>query len=289
MGMRLGIVGMLPGDFRTFGRSHFEAIRALGFTGAGFHLPGDLASDITKEDIERCRMLFIDYEIELVQMGIGYAECLFHPDTEVRDRAVDKIVRTVPIGAELNAHYVLIRPGSMNPEGSWTPHRENLTTDAWSRFLDTLGRITPGLAEHDVTIVMETHLVSILKNPEACRQMVEMVGSTHLRLVLDYVNHFETLKQVFENRARLDHIFEEMGPCAPVMHVKDITLGKGLVLHIEEAAAGTGELDLEYCFQAWQNLYPEGYGLIEHLPPDLIPQAAENTRAIASAAGIPIH
>ena len=120
-------------------------------------------------------------------------------------------------------------------------------------------------------------------------QMVQMVGSSHLRLVLDYVNHFETLKQVYQSRARLAHIFEEMGPCGPVMHVKDITLGKGLVLHIEEAIPGTGELDLEYCLQSWEKLYPDGYALIEHLPMGLIPEAVKNTRTIAASAGVPIH
>lgn len=287
--MRLGIVGMLPGDFRSFGISHFEAIRALGFTGAGFHLPGDLTPEMTPEDIRRCRSLFVDYEIDLVQMGIGYAECLFDPDDEVRQHVTEKINRTIPIAAALSAQYILIRPGSMNPKGSWTPHRDNFTADAWNRLVETLKRITPVLEEHDVTVVMETHLVSILKNPEACNQMVQMVGSSHLRLVLDYVNHFETLKQVYQSRARLAHIFEEMGPCGPVMHVKDITLGKGLVLHIEEAIPGTGELDLEYCLQSWEKLYPDGYALIEHLPVGLIPEAVKNTRTIAASAGVPIH
>ncbi len=287
--MRLGIVGMLPSDFRTFEASHFEAIRRLGFTGAGFHLPGDLASEITPDDIDRGRSLFVDNEIDLVQMGIGYAECLFDPNPDVRNRVTEKINRTISIGAALAADYVLIRPGSRNPQGSWTPHRDNFTAESWDRFIETLKRITPVLEEHDVTVVMETHLVSILKNPEACRQMVEMVGSPKLRLVLDYVNHFETLKQVYKNTARQDHIFAEMGSYGPVMHVKDISLGKGLVLHIEEAIPGNGELDLEYCFRSFEKLHPDKYGLIEHLPQDLIPEAAKNTRAIAKSAGVPIH
>ena len=34
--MRLGIVGMLPGNFRTFTKDQMAAIRALEFTGFGF-------------------------------------------------------------------------------------------------------------------------------------------------------------------------------------------------------------------------------------------------------------
>ena len=81
--MKLGIVGMRSGDFRTHERSHFEAIRELGFTGAGFHLPGDIAPEITPADIDRELGFLSDYGIELVQMGVGYGECLFDPDPGV--------------------------------------------------------------------------------------------------------------------------------------------------------------------------------------------------------------
>ena len=39
--MKLGIVGMLPEDFRTFRSDDMHPIRALGFTGFGFHLNGN--------------------------------------------------------------------------------------------------------------------------------------------------------------------------------------------------------------------------------------------------------
>ena len=58
--MRLGIVGMLPGDFRTHTDKHFEAIAQSGFTGAGFHFPGHLTGEIRLSDIEQSRPLFAD-------------------------------------------------------------------------------------------------------------------------------------------------------------------------------------------------------------------------------------
>src|SRR5215212_3294032 len=41
--MRLGVVDMLPKDFRTCTPAHLSAITALGFTGFGCHLDGALA------------------------------------------------------------------------------------------------------------------------------------------------------------------------------------------------------------------------------------------------------
>lgn len=286
--MRLGIVGMLPGDFRTHTDEHFDAIAQLNFTGAGFHFPGHLSNEITAQDIAACLARFEKHHIDLAQFAITYPECLFDPDQGIRHTVIEKIKKGIQIAADLNATYCLIRPGSLNPAGSWTPHKENHTPDAWKRLIDTLQHITPTLEQHGVIAIMETHLISILRNPEICREMVDEVGSPNLQLVMDYVNHFETLQQVYHNTERLDHIFDQMGDYSPVMHIKDIAIGKGLVLHINEAIPGMGELDLVHCFQHFQNIFPNNYGLIEHLPIEHIPQANTNTRAIANQAGIPI-
>ena len=38
--MRLGVVGMMPSDFRAINSEHLAAVRALGLTGVGFHAGG---------------------------------------------------------------------------------------------------------------------------------------------------------------------------------------------------------------------------------------------------------
>ncbi len=287
--MKLGIVGMLPGDFRTHTPKHFEAICELGFTGAGFHFPGDLASEVSPAEIEKGCSRFTGHGINLAQMAVTYRECLFDPDPEIRKHVTRKIIDTAEIAAAMSAHYFLIRPGSRNPEGSWTPHRDNHTLESWSLLIDTLGDIVAGLEQHGVTAVMETHLVSILKNPETSRRMVDEIGSSNLQLVMDYVNHFETLSDVYLSPNRLDDIFAHMGAVSPVMHIKDIKIGPGLVLHLEETVPGLGELDLQHCFRHFERLFPDKYGLIEHLKPNLIPKAAQHTRSIAAQASVLIN
>ena len=286
--MRLGVVGLLPRDFRTLKPAHLRAVQALGFTGCAFHFPGELCGEITAADTARCRALFADHALDLAQFSITYPECLFDPDADVRNAVIAKIKKGAEIADSLSAQTYLLRPGSRNPAGSWTPHRHNHTRAAWDRLIETLRDIAPTLEQRGVTGVMETHLVSILKNPHTCREMVESVGSPNLRLVMDYANHFETLSQVYDSAERLNHIFHEMGTYAPIMHIKDISIGKGLVLHLEETVPGHGELDLAHCFRHFQTRFPNNYGLIEHLPPDRIPEAASNTRDIAARAGVPI-
>jgi len=284
--MRLGIVGMLPGDLRTHTQSHFEAITDLGFTGAGFHFPGHMTAEIEAADIRRSLNLFSEHQLDLAQLAVTYRECLFDREAATRAAVIDTIVRTAQIASDLRAQYYLIRPGSLNPQGSWTPHRDNHTDESWKLLTDSMSQVARGLEGLGVTAVVETHSVSILRDPETCKEMIDQINSPHIRLVMDYVNHFESLKQVYASRKRLDRIFDAVGTASPILHVKDICIGRGLVIHIDEAIPGEGELDLVHCLQRFEALHPAGYALIEHLKIDDIPTAAINTRKLLAEAGI---
>ena len=213
--MRLGIVGMLPGDFRTFTKEQMEAIRGLEFTGFGFHFSCDDVFDITTEDCEKYNQFVAGEGLDLVQFALTYGECLFDPDPAVTESVIRRINRGLEIARQINAHSCLIRPGSLNPDGAWTSHRDNHLPESMERLIDTLKPIAQKADAEGVTIIVETHAVSIMDSPETCKAVVDAVGLDSLRIVMDFVNHFQTLRQVYNSTDRLNHIFDIMGPIAP--------------------------------------------------------------------------
>ena len=48
--MRLGVCGMVPGDFRTITPQHLHMVRDMGLTGAAFHGVGDQLFDVQTAD-----------------------------------------------------------------------------------------------------------------------------------------------------------------------------------------------------------------------------------------------
>ena len=140
-----------------------------------------------------------------------------------------------------------------------------------------------------VILALETHVVSIMDPPEKCRRIVEAVGSDNLRLIMDAVNHFQSLQQVYNSADFLNHIFDVAGPISPLAHLKDLKLADGLVLHIGQEVPGEGELDLGLMLKRFDALYPDGYGLVEHLGMAQIPLAVANIRRIAAENGVDIH
>lgn len=287
--MRLGIDDMLPGDFRTLTPEHFEAIRAINCTGAGFHSPGDILFETGAADCEGGRRAFEEAGVDLVQFAISYSECLFDSDETVRSAVLRKIERGIEVGGMLAAHCVLIRTGSLGPGGPYSPSSLNHSEDNHRRLVETLRQVADHAEAHDVTVVVETHVLTIMNSPETNMAVLSAVDSDRLGVVMDYVNHFQALHQVYDSCARIDHIFDTMGSRAPVGHCKDIAVREGFVVHLEEEVPGEGELDLNHALRRWDKLYPEGYMLLEHLPIEKYPLASENTRRIAVAAGVHIH
>lgn len=286
--MRLGVVGYVPGDPRVVTESVLQKGLDLGVTSVCYHGPGEILDELTAADCDRVNALYDDLGLELAQFGIGYRECLFDPDGSVRDRVVRTIQRGLEVGGALKAHNVLIRTGSLNPGGSYDPAPENHEPGRLEVLIDTLSRVVDKAEEEGMTVVVETHALTIMGSPEINRQVVEAVGSDRLRVVMDFVNHFQSLAQVYHSTERLNHIFDVMGPISTVAHIKDISVEPGFVIHMNEEVPGAGELDLVTAVRRWEALHPGGYMLVEHLPEDKIPTAVANVRRIAAEAGVAI-
>jgi len=286
--MKLGIVGMLPGDFRTFQSEHMQAIRDLGFTGFGFHLNGDDVFTVTEEECATYRRFMAAEHLDLAQFAITYDECLFNGDPAQIERVSAKIQRGTEIAAQLEAQSFLLRPGGLNPDGPWMPHRDNHRPEHVGPLVETLRPLAAKAEQEGVVLAMETHAVSIMDPPQKCREIVEAVGSNHLRLILDVVNHFQCLQQVYHSSDLVNHIFDEVGAISPVAHIKDLKVSNGLVLHIDQEVPGEGALDLALVLKRFNALFPHGYGLIEHLRLEQIPLAVANVRRIAAEIGVEI-
>ena len=139
--MRLGVCGMVPQDFQTITLQHLQAIRALGLTGAAFHGVGEQLFDVQTSKCKKVRTIFAQAGMDLPQFGIAFGECLFDYDTEVCAYAIRKIGCGIEVARELNAHTCLIRTGSLNPAGSYSPCKENLLPESKPRLIETLKQV----------------------------------------------------------------------------------------------------------------------------------------------------
>ena len=281
------VVNFLPNDFRTFAAEQFDSVLAQGFTGFGHHFGGDPIS-VTEAECGAGRTVWESLGLDLAQFLMLYDECLFDPNDAVRWHIIDKIKAGNRVARLLRAGVHLIRPGSLNPAGAWTPHPDNHTRESVDRFVDSLRQIGEDAVEQNVTVVVECHVVSIMRSPDVCADVVERVGSPGIRLVMDPVNHFESIDHAFNSTEHLNYIFDVLGPLSPIGHAKDLIVGNSLVTHLDEGVPGDGLLDYTTFLTRFQEYNPDGYLLFEHIPPEQIPKATAFIKKVAGEAGIRI-
>jgi len=287
--MRLGVVGMMPADFRDLTAAHLAAIADLKLTGAASHAPIAGLGDVTSSQCSIVRSTIEEAGMDFVQFGLGFSQCLFDPDAAVTTPLHEGIGRGIEVAAELQAHYCLIRTGSISPRGSYSASSDNHRPECRDRLVQSLRTIADKAEAAGVIMVIETHLLTIMDSPETNAAVLADVGSDRMRVVMDCCNHFQAVHQVYDSRARLDQIFRYMGPIAGCGHLKDAAVRDGFVSHIDEEVPGEGDLDLGYLLQLWQKLDADAYMLLEHLPNEKYPLAAKNTHRIAAEAGVEIH
>ena len=286
--MKLVVVGLLPNDIRTLKSKDLANIRSLGLSGACFHVSTELLNKLTASNYKQITLLYADHDMTLAQMGIVYNHCLFDPDPTVRQQVIEVIGRGIQAAREFGAHVALIRTGSLDLAGSYNASKKNYEPEAMRLLITTLRKIAAIAEAAGQTIVIETHVLTILNSPELIVEVVREVGSDRVQIVMDFVNHFQTLSQVYASASRINYIFDTMGAICPVAHCKDICVQNGFVMHLNETVPGEGELDLACAVRRWQLLRPDGYMLLEHLADEAYARAAANVTRIAQEAGVPL-
>jgi sugar phosphate isomerase/epimerase len=287
--MRIGVAeGPMPYGLDEVDERLGAKLADLGFTGVFAHLgygsnlePGGL-------DLERCRRardVLAAYGVRIVQSW-GWNANLVHPDPDERRRQVARLGDALRVAQALGADGVTLGCGSHNPRGGYWPHRRNHTHEAQERLVSSL-RESAALADGlGMVIALECHVLTTLDAPERVEQILEAVDSPTVRVNLDPVNFVGDLATLWNSAALVDRVFDHLGGYAVSGHVKDVYPEDRLVLHLSETMPGDGEFDLRHYLERFEELLPDGYLFVEHLPEELVPQAKQKLDGLLAELGI---
>lgn len=281
--MYLGVMGMMPQDLRQVDADVVRRIRQAGFTGVSCRFYDPL--DFPMPEVERLRTVLEKSGVRPAQANAQYPD-LVHPDERQRIEGIRAMQRMCNIARALKAHTLYIRPGSLNPHGSWYPHPQNRSAETLERLITSLREVSKPAEDEGVTLAIEGHVLSPLYSAETVRWVIDAVGSPALRFNMDPVNFVGTLPETYDTTSLVNHLFDVLGSYTAAAHAKDFYLEERLVLHIEETVIGDGLLDQGAFLKGMAKGCPNGYVIIEHLPDEKIPQAKAALDRVAERLGI---
>ena len=284
--MLLGVAALVRGDWRTIDRATLENVASHGFRTVQMRV--DDPFDVPDAEVERVRDLYAEFDFPMPQTVGNYGGDLCSDDAAARSRSIAFVQEMVRLSARLACPNTYFRPGSMNRNGGWLPHPLNRTPEVFDRLVDSARQICEVAESEGVLIAIEGGVVCPIYSAQRVCDFIDAAGSPCLRFNMDPVNFVGSIEQAYDTTGLINEFYELLPDRIIGAHAKDFTLVEGLLPHFEESIIGQSEslLDEQAFLKGMQRVAPGSHILIEHLPDEKIPLAAQGLRRAAAEAGI---
>jgi sugar phosphate isomerase/epimerase len=223
---------------------------------------------VAGEPARRVRSILADHGLSVVQ-ATGYNPQLTHPSDAVLAAELDRLRHAFGAARDLGSQMIISGCGSYHPTQFYGPRPENHRPATRQRLIGSLRRAAAFGEETGVVLALECHVTTALDSPEHIREVLDGVGSRWVRANFDPVNLLGDFARVWDNAAAMRHMWATLGSgYTNSAHIKDVVADPDLVVHISEAAPGTGLLDLDAFFEVCSKLGEDTAVIVEHLPAD---------------------
>jgi sugar phosphate isomerase/epimerase len=197
------------------------------------------ASDISLEACRNVQELIRARGMTISAVGGFFNMC--HPDPRHREAGLEMLRAIASHCSLLGTNVIALCSGTRNTQSMWHFHPDNSTAEAWKDLLPTMKKAAAIGEEFRVIMAFEPEVSNVIDSPKRARKMLDEVGSSALKVVMDGANIFHK-GELPKMREILSEAFELLGKDIVLAHAKDLD-------HDGEAghrAAGEGLLDYEF-------------------------------------------
>jgi len=116
---------------------------------------------------------------------------MIHPDPAVRAAGHARLATLAASCAAMGTRVITLCTGTRDAQDQWREHPDNTTPEAWRDLLASM-ETAIGIADrHDVLLGIEPELANVVNSAQRARELIDQLGSTRVRIVLDPANLFE--------------------------------------------------------------------------------------------------
>lgn len=161
---------------------------------------------------------------------------MIHPDVQTREAGHARLETLAKVCAGLETPLITLCTGTRDPNDQWRGHPDNGTPEAWQDLLKSMEAAIAIAEKYDVYLGIEPELANVVNSAKRARRLIDQLGSSRLRIVLDPANLFEVATQE-EQRSIVTAAIDLLADRIAMGHAKDRRANGKF------ATAGTGVLD----------------------------------------------
>ncbi len=207
---------------------------------------------------------------------------------EERQKALQKCRAQLALADRVGARCCVNISGSKGER--WDgPHPDNLTQPTFDRIVETVRGIIDEVKPTRTHFTLETMPWMYPDSADSYLALLKAIDRPGFAAHLDPVNLICSPQRYFKNTELIRDCFEKLGPHIKSCHAKDILLGEKLTVHLDECAPGEGVLDYAVFLKEVEALDPDMPVMLEHIPREAYPAAADFVCSVAAQEGIEVR
>lgn len=205
--MKIGITQIVTGNMSL--DDLLSLCRKAGYQAVelSFREGAELDINMSESEIKAVAKKCADAGVEIASVIGGYRDggSMLSLNPEDRKKSAKSIRRMLEIGSILGTDGMLLHPGQLRPEGTYT--------DVWNNFLQELKELAPVAESYKVAICVENVWNKFLLSPKEMREFIDAVGSNWVGVYLDTANMMAY--------GYTEHWIRELGKRIRKVHFKD--------------------------------------------------------------------
>lgn len=258
------------------------AVRRSGYSAVSAPLGPDA------DDATAARYAAAAQKADIVITEVGAWSNPIDPDPVKARAALTKCQRHLDLAERLGARCCVNITGSCNPAKWDGPSPENFSKDTFDLIVQTTREIVDAVHPKRTFYTLETMPWIFPSSPDEYLELLRAIDRPGVAVHLDPVNMINSPARCYRNGAFIRECFEKLGPLIRSCHAKDIVLRDTLTVHLDECRPGTGVLDYPVFLSELSKLDPDTPLVLEHLPAEEYPLAADYLRSLARQHHLPL-
>jgi len=226
-----------------------ETSLVRGLEVLGEHVDNDLCQKIAEQLADR----------KITMSAVDGTFNMIHPDKDRRAAGLGYLRKVIESCAILGTSVVTLCTGSM-ADIMWDRVPENDSDEAWARLVASMTEAAQAAEEHGVDLAFEPEVNNVVNSAEKARRIIDDVGSSHIKVLMDPANIFQTGQLPLMDE-KLDGAFRLVANDIALAHAKDID-HDGEAGHL---AAGRGRLDYPHYLALLQKSGYQGAVILHQL------------------------
>lgn len=234
---RLRLGGPIFKEINNDPDERIKAHKELGYSAAYCPLDGDTPDDLIKKIVDAAE------KADLIIAEVGAWSNPISTNDEQRKESIAYCIQQLVLADKIGASCCVNIAGSREPKTGKGPHQDNLTSETFDLIVETTRRIIDAVKPKRTYFALETMPYIFPNSVDSYLALMKKIDRKEFAVHLDPVNLINSVDRYYSNSAIIKEAFNKLGKYIKSCHGKDIIIGDGFPVQIDETQPGLGYLD----------------------------------------------